>query len=439
MDADDAREAGSQVPPGERHLLRRAIEELSVLNDLASEIGACLDSEHIMQTIITRSVRAVDAEQGAITLVQEEGGAGPRGRTLVRSTKSSSNHPAFRAHDVVVGWMMLNKRPLVSNDPRCDEKIKGVEWHDSVRSLLCVPLLVKSSLIGIVTAYNKRSSEGFDEDDARLLSIIAAQSAQVIENARLYEEERALMLVEKELSLASEIQRQLLPDLKPNVEGYDIAGASIPAREVGGDYFDFIEAGDGLLAVCLADISGKGLPAALLMSNLQATVRGQVLADPRPANCLRRSNKLLYRSTAADRFATLFYGLLDAREHVFSFSNAGHQNPILAKRGCAPRRLEPSGVVLSFLEEVAYEEATINIDPLDTIIMYSDGITEAFNELDEEFGEERLLELVGDRAGESASVLIDDILGAVRRHAAGWPQSDDMTLVVLSRSETPQA
>jgi sigma-B regulation protein RsbU (phosphoserine phosphatase) len=420
----------------ETRLLRRAVEELSVLNDLAKEIGASLDSRRIMQTIIRRSVDAVDGEQGAVTLIQDESGSEPLGRTLVRAAESSSSHPAFHAKDAIIGWMLLNKRALLANEPRRDERFKGVEWHDSVRSFLCAPLLVKSKLIGVVTAYNKQSPGGFDENDQRLLSIIAAQSAQVIENARLYEEERALMRVRHELQLASEIQAALLPDSQPTLDGYDIAGASIPAREVGGDYFDFIEIGEDRLSVCLGDVSGKGLPAALLMANLQATVRGQVLVDPHPKTCLERSNRLLHGCTGADRFATFFYGLLDARRHTFAYANAGHERPMLVRGNGELRRLEPGGLVLSFLEGAVYDDETISVDPQDTIVIYSDGITEAFDERDEQFGEERLIELLAGRAATPASALIDDILQAVRRHAAGRPQTDDMTLVALRRSKS---
>ncbi len=434
MAKDDAGHTEKRDSKEESRLLRRAVEELSVLNDLAREIGASLDSGRIMQTIIRRSVQAVGAEQGAVALLQRDAGSELHGRTLVRASEGSSSHPAFHAKDAVLGWMMLNKRPLLANEPRIDNRFTGVEWHDSVRSLLCVPLLVESNLIGVVTAYNKRSAGGFDEDDQRLLSIIAAQSAQVVENARLHEEEQALLRVRQELQLASEIQGGLLPDSHPSLKGYDIAGTSIPAREVGGDCFDFIEVDESRLSVCLGDVSGKGLPAALLMANLQATVRGQVLVDPRPRKCLERSNKLLHRSTDVNRFATFFYGVLDAREHTFLYANAGHERPILVSGSGELRRLEPGGLVLSFLEDALYEEATITVEPLDTIIIYSDGITEAFNELDEEFGEERLLGLLRDHAGESACVLIDSILQTVRQHAAGQPQADDMTLVVLRRS-----
>ena len=157
--------------------------------------------------------------------------------------------------------MHLNKRPLLSNSPRADERFRGITWDPSIHSILCVPLMVKSALIGVLTAYNKKDDREFTEEDQRLLAIIAMQSGQVVENARLYEEEKKLLTMEEEVRLASVIQIELLPQEAPSIPHYDIAGTSIPAQQVGGDYFDFIPVEEFSLAVCLGDVSGKGLPA----------------------------------------------------------------------------------------------------------------------------------------------------------------------------------
>jgi len=184
-------------------------------------------------------------------------------------------------------------------------------------------------MVGLITAFNKKVAEGYSNDDQRLLSIIATQSAQVIENARLLEEEQALMQMQKEMQMAYDIQVNLLPKTPPILTGFDLAGISIPAQIVGGDYFDFIPVEENRLAICLGDVSGKGLPAALLMANLQATIRGQTLLKPLPKDCLNRSNKLLYQSTDRQKFATLFYGILDSENHQLCYSNAEHNRPFL--------------------------------------------------------------------------------------------------------------
>lgn len=207
----------------ENRRLKRAVEELSILNELASAIGGQNSSEEVIRKILSRALRALNAEQGVVTLVAER-----------------TDNPAFHLNDVLLGWMTLNKRPITLNDPASDTRLSGAAWDPMVTSLVCVPMLVRSRLKGILTVYNKRNRKRFTDDDQRLLSIIAAQSAQVIENARLYEEERALVNIQRELDLASQIQNDLWPKGNPEMPGYDIAGATFPARSVGGDFFDFI-------------------------------------------------------------------------------------------------------------------------------------------------------------------------------------------------------
>ena len=431
MPAPESQTSPFTPPQEENRRLRRAVEELSVLNDLARAIGASLNLQEIMQTIIHRSLRAIHAEQGVITLVDQT--AADSMKTLVRTMVSSSKHAQFHFNQSLLGWMHLNKKPLLITDPKTDERFRGVQWDPSVHSLLCAPMMVKSNLIAVLTVYNKRDNAQFSEEDQRLLAIIAGQSAQVMENARLYEEERALQEMKEEVRLAARIQMDLLPKDAPRISGYDIAGRSIAAQVVGGDYFDFIPCGGDRFAVCLGDVSGKGLPASLLMANLQATLRGQTLLNPPARVCLERSNRLLYQSTSSEKFVTLFYSILDPANHTLSFSNAGHDAPILLARGGGIRRLETGGVVLSIMEEFPYEEETVQLGPGDMIVVYSDGVTEAVNPHQELFGEARLAETIRAHRDASASAMVDHVVAAVKAYAGTAPQMDDITLVVLRR------
>ncbi len=403
-----------------------------MLNDLAREISVSSGIEEVMEILVRRSLTAVGGSQGVLSLVAR--GARTDEGTLVRARACSAEHPSFHLDDSVLGWMLTNKRVLTVNDPSTDERFSGVPWDGSIRSLISAPLLVKSELIGALTIYNKRSGRPFSKDDARLLAIVASQSAQVVENARLREDEEALLRMREELRLASEIQRGLLPDESPRLPGYDITGVSIPAREVGGDYFDFIRIDDRRLMFCLGDVSGKGLPAALLMSNLQASVRSQALSGCTSKECVDRSNKLLHKSTEPGKFVTFFCGQLDAETHELAYCNAGHDRPILVSRSSTAERLEPAGLVLSFTEDATYEEVCRTLDPGDCLVVYSDGISEAFDENDEEFGEERLVDLIESNAAMGARALADEILCAVQGHRGKQPQSDDMTLVVIRRN-----
>jgi sigma-B regulation protein RsbU (phosphoserine phosphatase) len=366
-----------------------------------------------------------------ITLVDEA--ASQPMRTLVRTMVSSSDHEQFQLNQALLGWMHLNKKPLLLNQPREDDRFRGVRWDDSVISLLCVPLIVKSELKGMLSAFNKRGGGGFTDEDQRLLAIIAVQSGQVIETARLYEEEKKFARMQEEVRLASKIQSELLPKSMPKVDGYEIAGTSFPAQVVGGDYYDFITLQDNRLALCLGDVTGKGLPASLLMANLQATLRGQSFLCTSAKECLIRSNKLLYHSTSSEKFATLFYAYLDTKNHSLSYSNAGHDFPFLYSGSEVPTRLKSGGLMLGAFEDFAFEEETVVLNHGDLLVISSDGISEAMNASMEQFGEQRLQEIITKRRTASPQEIIDNIISAVREHAAGTPQSDDMTLIVVKR------
>jgi len=412
--------------------LRRAVEELSILNDLSRAIGASLNSEEIMHTIIGRSLRAVGAEQGVITLVDEE--ADKSMKTLVRTAVSSAGHSKYHFNQALLGWMHINKKPLTINSPSTDERFRGVRWDESIRSLLCVPMIVKSALRGVLTVYNKKGQTQFTEEDQRLLAIIAAQSGQVVENARLYEMEQSLIRMKEEVRLAARIQTDLLPKCPPTPPGYDIAGKSVPAQMVGGDYFDFMKMPGGRYGVTLGDVSGKGLPAALLMANLQATLRGQTLAGGSVHECIQRSNNLLCESTNPEKFVTLFYSVLDTGARTLTYCNAGHDAPMIIRADGTSERLKTGGVVLSIMEDFPYEEETIPFGPGDLMVVYSDGISEAMNPAEEQFGEGRIAEVIGRERHRTATAIIEGIVTAVRDHAGTAPQMDDMTLVVIKGS-----
>jgi serine phosphatase RsbU (regulator of sigma subunit) len=416
----------------ENSKLLRAVEELSVLNELARAIGASRNTEEVMRTIVKRSLKAVKAAQGVITLIDKD--SQQPTKTLVRSMASSSEHEPFHANQSLMGWMLINQKPIVIDDPQSDERFKGVTWDESIHSLVCVPLMVKSEMVGVLTLYNKKGKENFTLEDQRLLGIIAGQSAQIIENARLYEEEKALLTMKEELRVAYEIQMNLLPKEQPHISGYDIAGRSIPAQNVGGDYFDFVPVDTERIAICLADVTGKGMPAALLMANLQATIRGQTSPAVSAGPCLESSNMLLYQSTDSQKFATVFYSHLNFRKHTLNYSNAGHNDPYLFSNSSEPKKLRTGGIMLGALPGMPFEEQSIAFNQNDCLVLYSDGITEAENKNEEEFGEERLIETIFQNKEKSANELIDIIFESVNAFAGSVPQSDDMTMVVMKRT-----
>ncbi len=415
----------------ENSRLKRAIEELTILNDLARSIGALQNSEEIMQTIIRRSLKAVNAEQGVITLVDDK--TDDSMKTLVRTMVSSRDQQPFHLNQNLLGWMHINRKPLLISDPQEDSRFRGVKWDENISTLLSVPMMAKSRLIGILTVFNKKSGTEFTDGDQRLLAIIAAQSAQIVENARLYEEEKSYLKLQHELGVAAIIQYNLLPEKMPGVHGYDIAGTSVAAQMVGGDYFDFIWVDDSHLAFCLGDVAGKGLSAAMLMANLQATLRGQAAITISARDCMARSNKLLFHSTGSDRFVTCFYGVLNTEEHTICYCNAGHDTPFLFSNSDEPQRLSSDSLVLGMMEDFPYNEATIQIHKGDVLVIYSDGVTEAKNITDEQFGEERLEEIIKENRDASADDIINKITEAVRSHMGNTEPMDDITMVVIKR------
>lgn len=416
----------------ENRQLKRAIDELSILNDLARAIGASVDSHEIIERIVERSMHAVIAEQSVVTLIDRR--ADSSMKTLVRAMTSSAEHPKYHLNEHLLGWMHLYKKPLMSTNPGEDDRFRGATWDNSVRSVLCVPLMVKSELIGVITCYNKKGvPAGFTDEDQRLLAIIASQSAQVIENARLYEEEKALATMKEQVKLAAKIQEDLLPKSPPVIPGYDLSACSIAALVVGGDYFDFIPLNSGRFSICLGDVSGKGLPASLLMANLQATLRGQSAHDIPVSETITRSNALLYRSTDPEKFATLFVGVLDPATGRIAYCNAGHDRPILFRGDGTVERLIEGGLALGVLESFGYDEGVATLAPGDVLVLYSDGIPEANDELGNFFGEERLIACIRENAGLGASELMSAIVDAVGRHEHGAARADDLTIVIVKR------
>lgn len=417
----------------ENERLMRAVEELSILNEISSAVASTMELNKIEELMVKKCIKHFNIEQTAVMLLREELTENPF-QTMIREVNHSGFQTPYRLDAQLTGWMLKNCKSLLVNDLKTDKRFQTMPRDGvQIKSLLCVPFFLKGKMIGLIACFNKKNNEGFTEDDQRLLSIIGAQSAQVIENARLYEQEQTLTGIQKEHRLAADIQHQLLPKSAPKLEGYDIAGISYPAQIVGGDYFDFISIDSHRLAFCLGDISGKGIPAALLMANLQATVRAETARDVHPAQSIKRINNLLYSNIAPNKFATMFYGILDSDQHVIQYTNAGHNRPVLISREGVPSMLNKAGICLSMLEQYDYPEDNFSMQPGDTLIIYSDGITEAMNVGDEEYGEKRFIEITCQHREQSANQLVSTITKDVQNHAGERPQFDDITLVVIKR------
>lgn len=417
----------------ENERLKRGIRELSILNEIATTISSTMELDRIIEIVIRKCIKNLLVEQAAIWLLNPDDLMRPL-NTMIRNYDSSHENIAFRLNNQITGWMLKNKKPLICNDLKSDKRFFTSASDPGYNSLLSVPLNVKSKMTGLIALFNKKSPTGFTNDDKKILSIIASFASQIIENARLLEEEQQFLSVQQEMRLAGEIQKNLLPTRLPRVHDYEFAGISIPAKDVGGDYYDFIALSEDQIVCCLGDVSGKGMPAAMLMSNLQATMHSQVLHDPQPISCMATTNRLLYHSTDTKQYATFFYAILNWKEHVLKFTNAGHNPPLLFKSDQAIVELKTVGIPLGFLESFDYTQASVTLDKDDFLIIYSDGISEAMDTHENEFGVDRMIKSVNQARGQTAKQIIDKLLKDVQAYTVDAQQSDDITVMVLKRT-----
>jgi sigma-B regulation protein RsbU (phosphoserine phosphatase) len=419
----------------ENKRLRNAIAELSIINDIATTINSTQPVEQIVDLIVKKCVKHLNVEQGAIMLLDEEDKEKPL-HTMIREQQSSLDLLPYRFDAQLTGWMLKNQEPLLVNNLKEDTRFKDlVDKTTPIESFLSVPLRIKNKMQGILTVFNKRSNEKFSSNDQKLLSIIASQSSQIIENARLLEEERNLRIMQEEMHVAKQTQINLLPKEFPDIFCYQIAARTIPAKDVGGDSYDLIKIDDKHLAFCLADVSGKGMPAAMLMSNLQATLRSFTITGNLCKHIIANSNNLLYNSTESSKFATLFYGILNHDKNEMVFCNAGHNNPFLFSAGGNVKELNTGGLLLGCMPDSEYEEEKVSININDLIVIFSDGISEAMNENEEEYGEERLQKFITNNLNDSPENIIENILSDVKSFVGNAPQWDDMTLLLIKRDE----
>ena len=414
--------------------LLKAIEELSILNEISTAISSTLSMNKIMDLIVNKCIKHLDVEQCALILF-DKSKEDPYTTLIRRGEPSSEKDFNYYLTSELISRMLKNRKSLRINNLEKDKSFAPFRRESfGLKNLLSVPLTSHGEMIGIIYVLNKKLGLIFSEGDERLLSIIAGQSAQAIENSRLLEEEQSYICIQEEIRMAQEIQLNLLPKQIPEIPGYDIAAINIPESEVGGDYYDFINLSENRIAFCLGDVSGKGLPAALLMANLQATLRGQSFIQKSPKDIIKMSNLLLYNSTDIRKFATLFYGILDIKTNEIIFCNAGHENPLHFKKEKYFGELITGGTVLGFLVDLKFYEETIEVQQGEVLVLYSDGITEAMNSEAEQFGADRIRELVRENHNKSSKEIIDNIISSVEIHAGENSQFDDITLLVIKRN-----
>lgn len=415
----------------ENDRLKQAVEELSVLNEIATAIDSSMQVDEINRLIVSKCIKRMGVEQGVIRLL-DQASPDQAFKTLVRVVDQSVDGLPFRLGLTLTGWILKNQKPLLANDLTSDDRFKGAaDEAPQIKSVLAVPLKTRNRMIGVLSVFNKKGGQPFDGDDQRLLTIIATQSAQVIENARLQEEEARLRAMEEELKVARSIQESLCPKSVPVVPGLDLCGFTAPAREVGGDYYDWVSLPGGKIGCVVADVSGKGMPAALLMAQLQAAFKAQAQQGRPPHEVVTTVNQFLSITMEPSRFVTLFYGIIDPKARTFTYANAGHNPAFLWRNNGSFEWVGQGGLMLSPVSVFPYESYEIAFGPGDGLVLYTDGITEAERADGAQWEEANLQEAIFDGPRTGAQEVAERIKKAVFAFVAGNEPSDDMTLAVL--------
>jgi sigma-B regulation protein RsbU (phosphoserine phosphatase) len=389
------------------------------------ELAGNMPLAELFRLIMNLSVEAVGATRGVLMTLE--------GKELVVQAALGEG---FRISNAVRDRVIKEKTSLLVRDARLDEAFadRMSIVQQQIRSMLAVPLQTDDRVIGLIYLDSPHFIHEFTKEDLSLLTVMANVAAIRIEHTRLAEVEQVERLHAKELDQAAEIQRSLLPVTAPIVEGVDLAGYNAACRTVGGDYYDFLPYPDGRVGLLVGDVAGKGMPAALLMSSLQARV--QVLFDD-PTNLaalVTRLNRIISSNCPSNRFITFFIGVLDPKTGELTYVNAGHNPPLVAHADGSVEKLGGTGLILGILPIAKYEQGVCQLDPGDAVLLFSDGVTEAVRpDADEEFGEDRLAQVLAGLRDKSAESIITTINQMVDEFTGGAPPADDITLVVAKR------
>ncbi len=416
--------AGPEPGPRQLEILQRAGDQLVALSPLDDLLSAIMD-------LVFEAVRP---ERGFLMLLNP--GTGDLEPKVVRVDRRSPGGDialSRRIADMVVN----EKQSVLTSDALHDPRFEDGESivAQGIRSAMCVPLWNSREVIGLVYADSRIQSGSFTAADLRILSNLANIAAVKIENNRLFEQTLQVRALERDLELAAAIQRNLMPRSCPPVRGgYDIGGANLPCRTVGGDTYDFLTRSGGRLWIAVGDVAGKGLPAAMLMSHFQAMLRGLAEADRPLSQLVGRLNDNLCRTLAANQFISFFVAELAPDEGALSYVNAGHNPPIMVRASGEVERLHGSGPVLGVVPGAAYPARENRIARGDSLLLYSDGATESLSPGEEEFGEERLVdclkEVTSFKTDEGLAKLKESILGFC---GTSVPTYDDITLILVRR------
>lgn len=422
------------------HLFRETesrLKTLDLLHHISQEITSTLDLERVLYTTTLAVKELLGGSTASILTVD-----GDALTFQVATGQSSAQIKPFRVPlgQGIAGWVVEHKQPVIVDDVQNDPRFFGTLDKKTgfvTQNLIAVPLVVNDRAIGVIEVFNK--SGGFTLADQELLATFASSAAFAIENARLYQVAVEKGRLERELQVARQVQVSLLPQGMPSPPGWDVAVAWLPAREVAGDYYDFIAlemAPDQAqkFGLVIADVADKGTPAALFMVNTRATLRASMFDADSPMHGLTHVNQLVCDDSHDGMFVTLFYAQINSLDGVVTYVNAGHNPPLLARAcGGTLELLSRTGMALGVDSSVLFTQRAVTLEVGDCILFYTDGVPDALDEAGQEFGEARLRELVSANRGQSAAGLVGAIETALKAHIGETAPFDDITLMALKR------
>jgi sigma-B regulation protein RsbU (phosphoserine phosphatase) len=415
----------------ERFFLRDKGDHRTLLRRVSGEVLTVLDLDELADKVLSTLREGIPARTTVLLIT-------PRDRaTLVRGFGGGVDLDVIASLPREAIERLLDGIEIVRRQearPLAEERGLALAMESLLRTepFLLLPLRHAGEFLGVVALGRKITETRYTPEEVSLLQTLINQTGVAIKTALLYRESLAKSILEEELAMARRIQRQFLPRSLPRTSRLDLAGLNVQSREVGGDYYDLMDAGDGQHLVVIADVAGKGVPAALLASMVQASIRTQAQDRKPVGEMMRLLNRLVYDATPEDRFATCFLARVGGEMTSISFANAGHNYPLVlpAAGGCRP--LEDGGIPLGIMPGFAYGEVSTRLEAGDSLLLYTDGITDARNMAGEDYGEERLVCLAKSLPRSlNAEELIQAVAADVSRFTGGAEQADDITLVAL--------
>jgi phosphoserine phosphatase RsbU/P len=427
--------SGVRNPTAE--ILDASVSSRPDLMGLISKVGVALLAsstlDETLDQVASLVFEAVPAERVIIMLRDEK--AGEMEIKVARMRGEDDPIEEVRLSRAIMTEVMENGKSVLTSDAQHDPRFSSQTIVlQGIRSVLAVPLSVdERHVFGLIYADSPTNEVTFTSEHLGILTTLASVASIRVENASLLEERINRERMERELELATEIQQRFQPSGPPSIEGYEFQGISFSCYEIGGDYYDFIERGDGKVLVALGDVSGKGTAAALLMSSLHAAIHAQIAAKSTLDETVTAVNEYLAENTPANRFVTLFIGELEPTAGEFRFINAGHNPPLLAHADGTVEQLESGGLPLGIMPFAEYEAGTVTLTRGDVLVIYSDGVSEANNLAEEEFGLDRLSQVIRANVSRSAAAIRDKVESSLSEFTGTAAPNDDITLVIVKR------